>query len=144
MPEPNPIQSTEAALPYSLDYPPPDFIDPVVEVYKRDVDRSIIRENLKLTVEERLRKAQARAAERAVSLARQTELEQFTDFTNRRLEATTEPPSLEEYLRLWRSYQEKQATIAGIEKSQIEDDAGLSQPLTEAFKHVRSHLGIES
>ena len=58
MPEPNPIQSTEAALPYSLDYPPPDFIDPVVEVYKRDVDRSIIRENLKLTVEERLRKHQ--------------------------------------------------------------------------------------
>ena len=58
MPEPNPIQSTTAALPYSLDYPPPDFIDPVVEVYKRDVDRSIIRENLKLTVEERLRKHQ--------------------------------------------------------------------------------------
>lgn len=45
-------------LPYSLDYPPPDFVDPVVEVYKKDVDRSIIRENLKLTVEERLRKHQ--------------------------------------------------------------------------------------
>jgi hypothetical protein len=30
--------------------------DPVIEAYKKDVDRSLIRENLKLTVEERLRK----------------------------------------------------------------------------------------
>ena len=27
--------------------------DPVIEVYKRDVDRTLIRENLKLTVTER-------------------------------------------------------------------------------------------
>ena len=27
--------------------------DPVIEVYKRDVDRTLIRENLRLTVEER-------------------------------------------------------------------------------------------
>lgn len=47
-----------APLPYSLDYPPPDFIDPVIEVYKKDIDRASIRENLKLTVEERLRKHQ--------------------------------------------------------------------------------------
>ena len=46
-------------LPYSLDYPPPDFVDPVIEVYKKDVDRTILRENLKLTVEERLRKYQS-------------------------------------------------------------------------------------
>ena len=52
------IPSNPAQLPYSLDYPPPDFIDPVIEVYKKDVDRTIIRENLKLTVEERLRKHQ--------------------------------------------------------------------------------------
>ena len=51
--------SGEAPLPYSLDYPPPDFFDPVIEVYKQDVDRTIIRENLKLTVEERLRKYQS-------------------------------------------------------------------------------------
>ena len=50
--------SGEAPLPYSLDYPPPDFFDPVIEVYKQDVDRTIIRENLKLTHEERLRKHQ--------------------------------------------------------------------------------------
>jgi hypothetical protein len=29
--------------------------DPVIELYKRDVDRTLLRENLKLTVEERLR-----------------------------------------------------------------------------------------
>ena len=54
----NLITPTESELPYSLDYPPPDFIDPVIEAYKKDVDRTIIRENLKLTMEERLRKHQ--------------------------------------------------------------------------------------
>lgn len=29
--------------------------DPVIEAYKRDVDRTLLRENLKLSVEERLR-----------------------------------------------------------------------------------------
>lgn len=29
--------------------------DPVIEIYKQDVDRTLLRENLKLTVEERLR-----------------------------------------------------------------------------------------
>lgn len=31
--------------------------DPVVELYKRDIDRTLIRENLKLTVEQRFLKA---------------------------------------------------------------------------------------
>ena len=30
--------------------------DPVIEAYKKDVDRTLIRENLKLTVEERVLK----------------------------------------------------------------------------------------
>jgi hypothetical protein len=30
--------------------------DPVIERYKRDVDRTLLRENLKLTVEERIQK----------------------------------------------------------------------------------------
>jgi hypothetical protein len=34
----------------------PDYIDPVVEAYKKDVDRTLLRENLKLSVEERFRK----------------------------------------------------------------------------------------
>lgn len=38
--------------------PPPFELppDPVIELYKRDVDRTLLRENLKLTPEERLRK----------------------------------------------------------------------------------------
>ena len=35
---------------------PPDYFDPVVDAYKKDVDRTLLRENLKLTVEERFRK----------------------------------------------------------------------------------------
>jgi hypothetical protein len=30
--------------------------DPVIEAYKKDVDRTLIRENLKLTVDQRVRK----------------------------------------------------------------------------------------
>lgn len=37
--------------------PPADFYDPVIEAYKKDVDRTLLRENLKLTVAQRLRKA---------------------------------------------------------------------------------------
>jgi hypothetical protein len=36
-------------------------LDPVVEAYKKDIDRTLIRENLKLTVEERFRKSMALA-----------------------------------------------------------------------------------
>jgi hypothetical protein len=41
-----------ADLPISLDP------DPVIEAYKKDVDRTLLRENLKLTPEARLRKLQ--------------------------------------------------------------------------------------
>ncbi len=40
------------------DLAPADYIDPVIEVYKKEVDRTLLRENLKLTVEERVRKAE--------------------------------------------------------------------------------------
>jgi hypothetical protein len=33
--------------------------DPVIEHYKKDVDRALIRENLKLTMEERIAKLQS-------------------------------------------------------------------------------------
>ncbi len=33
--------------------------DPIIELYKKDVDRTLIRENLKLTVDERFRKWQS-------------------------------------------------------------------------------------
>jgi hypothetical protein len=35
---------------------PADDCDPVIEAYKKDVDRTLLRENLKLTVEERFLK----------------------------------------------------------------------------------------
>jgi hypothetical protein len=41
--------------------PSPEIViesDPVVEAYKKDVDRTLLRENLKLTHEQRLRKLQ--------------------------------------------------------------------------------------
>jgi hypothetical protein len=31
-----------------------NYVDPVIEVYKKDIDRTLIRENLKLTHERRL------------------------------------------------------------------------------------------
>jgi hypothetical protein len=46
--------------------------DPVIEAYKKDVDRTLLRENLKLTPIERLRQLQDQsdAVERLHSLAR--------------------------------------------------------------------------
>ena len=32
------------------------YVDPVVEFYKKDIDRTLLRENLKLTVQQRLDK----------------------------------------------------------------------------------------
>jgi hypothetical protein len=51
--------TSEQAQCKKRDLAPPDYYDPVIEVYKKDVDRTLLRENLKLTVEERLRKAAA-------------------------------------------------------------------------------------
>ena len=42
-----------------FDLPPPDLPDAVLEAYKKDVDRTLLRENLKLTIEERIRKAES-------------------------------------------------------------------------------------
>ena len=39
--------------------PPPPDLDPVIEAYKRDVDRSLLRRNLSLTPEQRLRQLMA-------------------------------------------------------------------------------------
>jgi hypothetical protein len=38
---------------------PPVTPDPVIEAYKKDVDRTLLRENLKLTVTERFEKLMA-------------------------------------------------------------------------------------
>ena len=43
-------RARDTSLPEDLVPLPPD---PVIEVYKRDIDRTLLRENLKLTVEQR-------------------------------------------------------------------------------------------
>jgi len=40
---------------------PDTYRDPIVELYKKDVDRTLLRENLKLSVEARFRRAMALA-----------------------------------------------------------------------------------
>ena len=65
---------------HSLDLAPPDVHDPVVEAYKQDVDRTLLRENLMLSADERFAKFESymqlfdelRAAGQRC-LARQTE-----------------------------------------------------------------------
>jgi hypothetical protein len=56
---------------------PPDYFDPVIEAYKKDIDRSLLRENLKLTVDERFRKFEsfARFAEELRDAGRRARLD---------------------------------------------------------------------
>ena len=47
----------EQAPPYDQDdLAPPDYVDPVIEAYKRDVDRTLLRKMLKLTPQQRSEK----------------------------------------------------------------------------------------
>jgi hypothetical protein len=48
---PTPEETKDLAL--------PDLPDPLIDAFKKDVDRTLLRENLKLTVEQRARKMQA-------------------------------------------------------------------------------------
>ena len=50
---PNPVH---IPLHIREELPPPDVFDPVIECYKRDVDRSLLRENLRLTPQQRAEK----------------------------------------------------------------------------------------
>jgi hypothetical protein len=50
------------------DLAPADFFDPVIEAYKKDVDRTLLRENLKLTPEQRVQKAES--LHRSIALVR--------------------------------------------------------------------------
>ena len=52
--------------------PPADTVDPVVEAYKRDVDRTLLRQNLGRSLDQRV--AQAAAAAQAVGRWRQAQL----------------------------------------------------------------------
>ena len=47
----------EDRVPYAREeLAPPDYVDPVIEAYKKDVDRTMLRENLKLTPQQRSEK----------------------------------------------------------------------------------------
>ncbi len=53
------MPQNDVAIHVTLDeLAPADFYDPVIEAYKKDVDRSLLRENLKLTPEKRVEKAE--------------------------------------------------------------------------------------
>jgi hypothetical protein len=43
----------------TLELAPADYFDQVIEAYKKDVDRTLLRANLRLTVDQRLRKAES-------------------------------------------------------------------------------------
>jgi asparagine synthetase B (glutamine-hydrolysing) len=45
-------------IPRLEELPPADLSDPVLDAYRKDVDRTLLREVLALTVDERLRKLQ--------------------------------------------------------------------------------------
>jgi len=49
--------SQPSDVPFPADEEP--YVDPVIEAYKKDVDRTLIRENLRLTVDERLQNLEA-------------------------------------------------------------------------------------
>ncbi len=50
---------SEPATCGSKPLPPPDVYDPVIEIYKRDVDRTLLIENLKLTPAQRAEKLES-------------------------------------------------------------------------------------
>jgi hypothetical protein len=43
--------------------PSPHWLDPIIDAYKKDVDRTLIRENLKLTPDQRLMRLEALLAD---------------------------------------------------------------------------------
>jgi hypothetical protein len=53
---PDELRETVALNRVLPDLAPPDVVDPVVEAYKKDIDRTLLRENLKLSVDKRFRK----------------------------------------------------------------------------------------
>lgn len=70
------------------------------------------------------------------------EIDEFANFAKQSLGSGFASLSLEDCVRLWREQQGKRESVLNILESLDEDDAGLSQPLTEAFDDVRRHLGI--
>ena len=70
------------------------------------------------------------------------EIDEFANFAKKKLDTKPDGLSLEECMRLWRAQTGRQESLRGLLQSQQEDEAGLSQPLAEAFGDVRRQLGI--
>ena len=68
------LQEDASPYTYKEDLAPADCVDPVIEAYKKDVDRTLLRENLKLTTNERSQKFR-RFMELAWELRRHAERE---------------------------------------------------------------------
>lgn len=73
---------------------PADFFDPVIEAYKKDVDRTLLRENLKLTVDQRVRKAES--IHQSIELLRSAARQRPLTLEERDLEAIAELQALRE------------------------------------------------
>ncbi len=52
----NALDWTPPPFPDDVYAPPLNYRDPVIDAYERDVDRTLLRENLKLTVAERFQR----------------------------------------------------------------------------------------
>ncbi len=68
------------------------------------------------------------------------ELDQFTRFAESKLRASKDGMSLEECLKLWRRQLEEDETVADIQQSLADCQAGRVKPIGEAFDNVRSRL----
>ena len=70
------------------------------------------------------------------------ELETFTHFAQQKLSKSELNLSLEDCVRLWRQQAERDATVDDIRQGRADLDAGLAQPVSEAFDDVRRQLGL--
>jgi hypothetical protein len=70
------------------------------------------------------------------------ELESFTHFAQEKLSEGESNLSLEDCVRLWRQQTERDSTLDDIRQGQTDLEAGLAQPLAEAFDDVRRQLGL--
>ena len=69
------------------------------------------------------------------------ELDQFTRFVQAKLRNEDDGPSLEDCLKLWRRQIEEDETVASIQRSIADCEAGRVKSLDEAFDNVRRQLG---
>jgi hypothetical protein len=70
------------------------------------------------------------------------ELESFTNFAHQKLSQGEANMSLEECVQLWRQETERQGLLEDIQQGKADLNAGLAQPMAEAFTDIRRQLGF--